>query len=30
MRKVFIDELPKKEYGNKKVIDWKHSVGQKN
>lgn len=27
MRKVFLDELPKKKYGNKLVTDWKNSIG---
>lgn len=29
MRKVFLDELPKKKYGNKETIDWKNSIGYK-
>jgi len=27
MRKVFLDDLPHKQYGNSSRIDWKHSVG---
>jgi hypothetical protein len=27
MRKVFLDDLPRKKYGNTEVIDWKSGVG---
>ena len=27
MRKVFLDELPHKQYGNKSAIDWNNSIG---
>lgn len=29
MRKVFLDDLPKKKYGNQERIDWRNSVGKK-
>ena len=29
MKKVFLNNLPKKKYGDKLVIDWKNSVGYK-
>ena len=29
MRKIFTDNLPKKKYGDKEIIDWKNSVGYK-
>ena len=29
MRKVFLDDLPKRKYGNNERVDWKNSVGYK-